>query len=106
VRHPAHPRAPPDPIPASGSLPAYFQYARPDDGINDTVARVWLFLGAGVLGGTMLALLAGLAVADRAMRPIKSFTGLAGQITSTRDPSKRPPEPAADDEVGELARTL
>jgi two-component system, OmpR family, sensor kinase len=95
-----------EPITATGSLPAYVQYARPADGINDTVARVWFFLGAGVLGGTMLALLAGLAVADRAMRPIKSLTGLARQITSTRDPSKRIPEPAADDEVGELARTL
>jgi two-component system, OmpR family, sensor kinase len=95
-----------EPITAPGSLPAYVQYARPYDGVNDTVARVWLFLGAGVLGGTVLALLAGLAVADRAMRPIKSLTGLARQITSTRDPSERIPEQAADDEVGELARTL
>jgi two-component system, OmpR family, sensor kinase len=59
-----------------------------------------------VIGGTLLALLAGLAVADRAMRPVKTLTGLARQITSTRDPSERIPEPAADDEVGELARTL
>jgi two-component system, OmpR family, sensor kinase len=95
-----------EPITAAGSLPAYVQYARPYDGVNDTVARVWLFLGAGVIGGTLLALLAGLAVADRAMRPVKTLTGLARQITSTRDPSKRIPEPAADDEVGELARTL
>jgi len=40
------------------------------------------------------------------MRPIKALTGLARQITSTRDPSKRIPVPAADDEVGELARTM
>jgi two-component system, OmpR family, sensor kinase len=40
------------------------------------------------------------------MRPIKSLTGLARQITTTRDPSKRIPTPAADDEVGELARTM
>jgi signal transduction histidine kinase len=70
------------------------------------VARLWLFLGAGVFGGTVLAMLAGLTVADRAMRPIKGLTGLARQITTTRDPSKRIPEPAADDEVGELARTM
>jgi len=94
------------PITASGSLPGYVQYARPDEGVNESVARVWLFLGAGVLGGTLLALLAGLAVADRAMRPIKALTGLARQITSTRDPSKRIPVPATDDEVGELARTM
>jgi signal transduction histidine kinase len=94
------------PITASGSLPGYVQYARPDEGVNETVARLWLFLGAGVLGGTLLALLAGLAVADRAMRPIKALTGLARQITSTRDPSKRIPVPATEDEVGELARTM
>ena len=40
------------------------------------------------------------------MRPIKALTGLARQITSTRDPSKRIPAPATDDEVGELARTM
>jgi signal transduction histidine kinase len=95
-----------EPISASGSLPAYVQYARPDSGVKDTVARVWFFLGAGVLGGTLLALLAGLAVADRAMRPIKALTGLARQITSTRDPSERIPVPETDDEVGELARTM
>jgi signal transduction histidine kinase len=95
-----------EPITASGSLPAYVQYARPDAGMNDTVSRLWFFLGAGVLGGTLLALLAGLAVANRAMRPIKALTGLARQITSTRDPSERIPVPATDDEVGELARTM
>jgi two-component system OmpR family sensor kinase len=94
------------PVTAADSLPAYVQYARPYEGVNETIARLWLFLGAGVVGGTLLALLAGLAVADRAMRPIKSLTGLARQITSTRDPSKRIPTPAADDEVGELARTM
>jgi signal transduction histidine kinase len=95
-----------EPVTAPGSLPAFVQYARPDAGVGDTVARLWLFLGAGVLGGTLLALLAGLAVADRAMRPIKGLTSLARQITSTRDPSKRIPVPVADDEVGELARTM
>jgi signal transduction histidine kinase len=95
-----------EPVTSSDSLPAYVQYARPYEGVNETVARLWLFLGAGVLGGTLLALLAGLTVADRAMRPIKGLTGLARQITSTRDPSKRIPAPPADDEVGELARTM
>jgi two-component system, OmpR family, sensor kinase len=84
----------------------YVEYARSTEGVDDTVARLWFFLGAGVLGGTLLAMLAGLAVADRAMRPIKGLTGLARQITSTRDPSKRIPAPMADDEVGELARTM
>jgi two-component system, OmpR family, sensor kinase len=95
-----------EPISATRSLPAYVQYGRPNTGVNDTVARLWFFLGAGVLGGTLLALLAGLAVADRAMRPIKALTDLARRITSTRDPSKRIPVPETDDEVGELARTM
>jgi two-component system OmpR family sensor kinase len=95
-----------EPISRADSLPAYVQYGRPYDDVNDTVARLWLFLGAGVVGGTLLALLAGLAVAARAMRPIKGLTALARQITSTRDPSKRIPAPATDDEVGELARTM
>ena len=95
-----------EPITAAGSLSAYVQYARPDAGVNDTVARLWFFLSAGVMGGTLLALLAGLAVADRAMRPIKSLTNLARQITSTRDPSRRIPVPETEDEVGELARTM
>jgi two-component system, OmpR family, sensor kinase len=81
-------------------------YARPDDGVDATVGRLWLFLGAGVLAGAVLALLAGLAVADRAMRPIASLTALARDIASTRDPSRRMPIPAADDEVGELAATM
>ncbi|HET9120104.1 MAG TPA: HAMP domain-containing sensor histidine kinase, partial [Solirubrobacterales bacterium] len=95
-----------EPVTSPDSLPAYVQYARPYEGVNETVARLWLFLAAGVIGGTLLALLAGLAVADRAMRPIKALTALARQITSTRDPSRRIPTPSTDDEVGELARTM
>ena len=94
------------PVSDPQSLTAYIQYARPSEGVNDTVARLWFFLGAGVVGGTLLALLAGLAVADRAMRPIKALTRVARQITSTRDPSKRIPVPETEDEVGELARTM
>ena len=95
-----------EPITATDSLPAYVQYARPYASVNDTVSRLWFFLGAGVLGGTLLALLAGLAVADRAMRPVKALTALASRISRTRDPSERIPVPETDDEVGELARTM
>ncbi|HEY7122292.1 MAG TPA: HAMP domain-containing sensor histidine kinase [Solirubrobacterales bacterium] len=94
------------PVTAPDSLPAFVQYARPSEGTNETVARLWLFLAAGVIGGTLLALLAGLAVADRAMRPVKALTALASRISRTRDPSERIPVPEADDEVGELARTM
>ncbi len=61
---------------------------------------------SGVLGGTVLALLAGLATAARAIRPIAELTDAAREVERTRDPSRRLPHPEADDEVAELARTL
>jgi two-component system OmpR family sensor kinase len=54
----------------------------------------------------LLACLAGMAIANRAMQPIAALTAMASEIASTRDPSRRMPQPEADDEVGELARTL
>jgi signal transduction histidine kinase len=81
-------------------------YARPDSVPNHTIARVQLFLLLGVLGGTFLALLAGLATAQRAIRPIVELTDAAREIERTRDPSRHIPPPKADDEVAELARTL
>jgi signal transduction histidine kinase len=87
-------------------LTVFVQYAEPDQDVQATIDRLWLFLGAGVLGGSILALLAGLAVADRAMRPIAALTSLAREIAATRDPSRRMPIPAADDEIGELAETM
>ncbi len=85
---------------------AILQYARPLSEVRHTTRRVRFFLFLGVLGGTLLALLAGLAVARRAMRPIAQLTSVAGEIARTRDPSIRVPHPEAEDEVAELARTL
>ena len=95
-----------EPVASSSGVRAFIQYAEPDDDVEASISRLWLFLAAGVLGGTLLALLAGLAVADRAMRPIAALTALARDIATTRDPSRRMPVPAADDEVGELAETM
>ncbi len=81
-------------------------YARPLSDLDHTLARVQLILLLGVLGGTVLALLAGLATAQRAMRPISQLTDAAREIERTRDPSRQLPHPEADDEVAELARTL
>ncbi len=86
--------------------PLYLQYARSRDSLEDTLGELWLFLALGVVGGTALAALAGLAVAGRAMRPISSLTAAARGIATTRDPSRRIPMPESDDEVAELARTL
>ena len=85
---------------------AYLQYGKPARSIKATIARVQLFLLLGVVGGTGLALLAGLAVASRAIAPIARLTAAAKEIARTRDAAVRMPKPAADDEVADLSRTL
>ena len=62
------------------------QYARRISDVQATANRVKLFLGLGVLGGTALALLAGLATARRAMEPITELTAAAREIERTRNP--------------------
>jgi two-component system, OmpR family, sensor kinase len=81
-------------------------YARPYSEVDDTLAKVRFFLILGVLGGTIAALLAGLATAQRAMRPISELSDAAREIERTRDPSRRIPHPEAEDEIADLARTL
>src|SRR4051812_17233648 len=90
----------------SGEVTGYVQYGRSLDHVDATIDRVWLLIAGGILGGTLLAAFAGVAIAGRAMRPIASLTATAREIAATRDPSLRMPDPVADDEVGELARTL
>ncbi len=90
----------------TGRIAGYVQYGRDEQHIDSTVGRLWLLIAAGVLGATLLASLAGVAIARRAMRPIASLTATARTIADTRDPSSHMPQPRVDDEVGELARTL
>jgi signal transduction histidine kinase len=89
-----------------GRFLGYMQYGRPRAGVNHTITRIQLFLAIGVLGGTVLAFLAGLALARRAMSPIANLTKAARGIARTRDPGVSLPKPEADDEVADLARTL
>ena len=81
-------------------------YAQPLSDVDQTLARVQAFLLLGVLGGAVLALLAGLFVSDRAMSPIKELTSAAREIGRTEDATRRVPRPEAEDEIAELARTL
>lgn len=90
----------------SGRIAGYVQYGRNEQHIDSTIGRLWLFIAAGVFGATLLASLAGVAIARRAMRPISSLTATARTIAETGDPSSHMPQPRTDDEVGELARTL
>jgi two-component system, OmpR family, sensor kinase len=91
---------------ALGPPEVFVQYARDHNDVQTTIDRLWLFLAAGVFVGTVLAYLAGLAVAVRAMRPISSLTAAAREIASTGDPSGKMPTLTSDDEVAELGRTL
>jgi two-component system OmpR family sensor kinase len=82
------------------------QYGRQVAATEATCKRVELFLVLGVLAGSLFALVAGMAIARRAMAPIATLTSTAAEIARTRDPSLQIPESQADDEVAELARTL
>ncbi|MEO6857521.1 MAG: HAMP domain-containing sensor histidine kinase [Solirubrobacteraceae bacterium] len=89
--------------PAGG---ATLLYALPLSDVDHTAAEVQVFLLLGVLGGTVAALIAGLFVSARAMRPIVELTDAAREIERTRDASGQIPHPEAEDEIAELARTL
>jgi signal transduction histidine kinase len=84
----------------------FVQYGRNVAHVDTTVDRLWLFIAAGILAGTLLASLGGVAIAARAMRPISALTATARQIAATGDPSRHMPDPKVEDEVGELAQTL
>jgi two-component system, OmpR family, sensor kinase len=88
------------------TLIGFVQYAKPEATLTRTINRVRLFLGLGVLGGTLLAFLGGLYVAQRAMQPIAGLTRAARKVARTRDPDITLPKPQANDEVWDLAHTL
>jgi two-component system, OmpR family, sensor kinase len=85
---------------------AFVQYAKPKSSVSRTVSRVRIFLAFGVLGGTLLAFLGGLYVAQRAMRPIVGLTRAAREVARTRDPDVTLAKPQANDEVSDLAHTF
>ena len=93
-------------VPVANSGTWSLQYARQISDVQNTANRVKVVLAFGVLGGALLALLAGLATARRAMEPIAELTAAARRIEQSRDPSEKLPHPEAEDEVAELARTL
>ncbi|CAB4924088.1 unannotated protein [freshwater metagenome] len=87
-------------------FPIWVEYARPLEQVQSTIRGVRLFLAVGVFGGALLALLGGLALARRSLRPVTDITATARAIARTGDPDQRVPQPRADDEVAELARTF
>jgi signal transduction histidine kinase len=90
----------------TGRVAGFVQYGRDRSQTESTIDRLWILIAAGVFGATLLAALAGLAIASRAMRPISSLTAAARRVADTGDPSSHMPKPLAHDEVGQLAGTL
>ena len=90
----------------AGQPIGFLQYAKPRDHNDSTIGRIRFLLGLGVVGGAVLAFLSGLALARRAMAPIANLTQAAREIERTRNPAMELPQPEADDEVADLARTL
>jgi signal transduction histidine kinase len=88
------------------SFPVWIEYARPLEDLERTLNRLRLLLVLGVVGGSLLALMGGMALARRSLRPITDLTATAQEIARTRDPDRHVPEPPTDDEVAELARTF
>jgi two-component system OmpR family sensor kinase len=84
----------------------YVQYGKPLSSVERTVGRVHLFLAFGVMGGTLLAFIGGLYVAQRAMRPIAGLTRAAREVARTRNPDVTLAKPQANDEVSDLAHTF
>ena len=75
-----------------------------DDRNEALTSLLWLLL----LGGPIalaLASLAGYGVASAALRPVEAMRREADAV-SLSEPGRRLPEPAAEDELGRLARTL
>ena len=74
--------------------------------LQETLDSLHLFiLGAG-LAAAALGALAVAVLMGQALRPLRRLAGAAAEIERTGDARRRLPEPAAQDEVGELATTL
>ncbi|MBF6619619.1 MAG: HAMP domain-containing histidine kinase [Patulibacter sp.] len=91
---------------ASVSAVVEVRMGRNFSSVAHTTRRIWGALGIGVLLGTLLALIAGVAVGERAMRPVKRMTSTARHIARTRDLDAKMPTPQVNDEIAELAGTL
>jgi two-component system OmpR family sensor kinase len=73
------------------AVTGYVQYGRSLDHVDATIDRVWALILAGILGGTLLAVFAGVAIARRAMRPIASLTETAQEIATDASHELRTP---------------
>jgi signal transduction histidine kinase len=89
--------------PASGGAVAV---AASTHDLNETLDSVRLFVLIAALVAAAAAALALAVLMRRALAPLGRLTGAASEIERTGDPSRRLPQPASEDEVGQLAATL
>jgi signal transduction histidine kinase len=82
------------------------QYGRPTEELERSIRGIWVALGIGVLAGSLLALIAGLFVARRMLRPLAALTDAAREVSNRGDTTVSIPVPAKNDEVRDLAETL
>ena len=84
---------------------AVFTTASPLDEVRDTIATTTRLLW--LVGPALVALVAGLAwlLASRALHPVRILTSRVAEIEA-HSLHDRVPEPASDDEIAELARTM
>lgn len=80
-----------------------FVVARTVDDLDAVLDRLRLLLGAVVLAGTALAVVAGRAIAGASLAPLQRLEDAAGHVASTQDLTRRI-RVATHDEVGSLAR--
>jgi two-component system sensor histidine kinase MprB len=73
--------------------------------VNRTLHRVTIYLFLIALGGILVAVALGLAVARTALAPVRRLTETAEHVTETGDLSERI-EPGGQDELGRLARSF
>ena len=74
--------------------------------LEETLASLHLFVVLGGLGAAALGAAAVAVLMGTALRPLRQLADAAGEIERTGDVRRRLPQPAAQDEVGELASTL
>ena len=74
--------------------------------LGDTLASVHLFVVVAALAAVAVSALALAVLMGRALLPLGRLASAAAEIERTGDPRTRLPEPASDDEIAELARTL
>jgi two-component system, OmpR family, sensor kinase len=97
-----------EPLPAGSGAAAggIVLVAASTSSIDDTLDEARHLLVLSALAAALVAGLVAAGLARRALRPLARLSEGAREIARTTDPGRRLPEPATQDELGELAATL